>query len=134
MNIIDLIKTVLCILIVGSHCIPLFTNVEANYYYGQWFFRFSVPFFFIASGYFFAKMDAKKKKSYIKRIFLIYCISSVIYLPFYLSLFVKGKFLSIGKNLILGYHHLWYLSALAIGLFILYIVDNSNFTKKELKK
>ena len=71
-NILDLIKVVACVLIVGSHCLPLFRNDGLNYYYGQWFFRFCVPLFFVSTGYFFAKMEVARKKAYIKRIVLLY--------------------------------------------------------------
>ena len=118
-NIIDQIKVITCILIIGSHCLPLITSDVANYYYGQWFFRFCVPFFFISSGYFFTKMSDERQRLYIKRILLIYLISTVIYTP----LFIRGSLLSIVKNIVFGYHHLWYLSALAMGLMLIYTVD-----------
>lgn len=70
-NCVDLLKLLMCILIVGSHCLPLFLSESANYYYGQWFFRFCVPFFFISTGYFFAKMNTQKQKMYIKRIIYV---------------------------------------------------------------
>ena len=118
-NAVDIIKLLCCVLIVGSHCLPIFQNDTLNYYYGQWFFRFCVPFFFIASGYFFSKMKESAQKSYIKRIILIYAISTAIYAP----LFIKSSMLSICRTVIFGYHHLWYLSALAIGLIIVFVAE-----------
>ena len=118
-NTIDQIKLVACILIVGSHCLPLFESDIANFYYGQWFFRSCVPFFFISTGYFFAQMGKEKQKAYIKRIICIYVISAVIYLP----LSTRGTYVNTLKNIVFGYSHLWYLSALVIGLILVFWAD-----------
>lgn len=118
-NSIDIIKAACCILIVGSHSSPLFTNEVASYYYKEWLFRFCVPFFFIASGYFFAGMNVSRKRSYIMRIILIYAISTALYARF----FVHGSVLDIVKNLVFGYYHLWYLISLAIGLILVFFAD-----------
>lgn len=117
-NSVDIIKLCCCILIVGSHCLPIFRADEANFYFGQWFFRFCVPFFFITTGYFFTKMEADKRKTYIKRIVILYVLSSVIYLPLY----IKGGVVNVVSNIILGYRHLWYLSALGLGLLMMSII------------
>ena len=45
-NCIDIVKLVCCVLIIGSHTLPLFSSDTLNYYYGQCFFRFCVPFFY----------------------------------------------------------------------------------------
>ena len=118
-NSIDIIKVVCCILIVGSHCRPLLRNEVAYYYYREWFFRFCVPFFFISSGYFFSKMNVSKKRSYIKRIFLLYAISNVIYFP----LVTIDTPKSTVYNLAFGFYHLWYLIALAFGLILVFFAD-----------
>lgn len=34
-NAIDLIKLIAAILIVGSHCLPIFKSDSLNFYYGQ---------------------------------------------------------------------------------------------------
>ena len=65
-NTLDILKVIATILIIGSHCLPLFVNKTYNYYYGQYLFRFCVPLFFLSSGYYFTKMDYIQKKSYIK--------------------------------------------------------------------
>lgn len=119
-NAVDIIKFICCIMIVASHCLPLFHNELINYYYGQWLFRFCVPFFFISTGYFFSKMDDKMKKKYILRIFLLYLFSSFLYLPLYYSQGIK----TVVFNLLFGYKHLWYLSALTIGLIIITVLEN----------
>lgn len=111
-NSVDIIKAIACILIVGSHCVPLFGNDTLDFYYSNWFFRFSVPFFLIATGYFFAGMDKAKKSRYTKRIFVFYIISTLIYLP----LLTRGSITKTIINILFGFSHLWYLIALAVGL------------------
>lgn len=64
-------------------------------------------------------MDTNKKIKYIKRIGLVYCFSTLLYFPFIL----KGGIASFIKKLLFGNHHLWYLSALLIGLILLWIVE-----------
>lgn len=118
-NILDLVKIVCCIFIIGSHCLPLFSSDRANYFYGQWFFRFCVPFFFITTGFFFQRMDETKKKYYIQRIATLYIVSTVIYLP----LFYKTGIVGIFKNIVFGHRHLWYLSALSIGLVLVCLLN-----------
>lgn len=127
-NTLDLIKIIACILIVGSHCLPLFRDDMLNLYYGQWFFRFCVPLFLVSTGYFFAKMEEANQKAYIKRIILLYLGASLLYLPLY---FNKGLILVI-SNLIFGFHHLWYLSALAMGLITITIAQKVLANRKYL--
>lgn len=119
---LDIVKLIATILIVGSHSLPLFSNQVLNFYYGQWFFRFCVPLFFLASGYFFSNMDKNHKKEYIERIFIIYLISAIIYIP--LEIYNHESISHILYFLLFGYGHLWYLSALFIGLVLLYYFDN----------
>ena len=118
---LDIIKLIATILIVGSHCLPLFNNNIYNFYYGQFFFRFCVPLFFLTSGYFFIQMNKKDQKSYIKRILLLYVISTILYLP--LQMYYNVPFKEMIHNIIFGYLHLWYLSALLFGLVIYYFIN-----------
>ncbi len=52
-KLLDLFKYAAAIFVVASHCLPLVDNIHFNFFYGQWFFRFCVPFFVISSGSFF---------------------------------------------------------------------------------
>ena len=121
-NALDIVKAIACVLIVGSHCLPIFQNPSMNFYYGQWFFRSCVPLFFISTGYFFEQMVDEKKRLYIKRILILYVIVSAIYLPAYVF---KVGMKQIVSNLLFGYYHLWYLSALVIGLLLIQIFNRT---------
>lgn len=127
---LDILKFLCAILILGSHCLPILKNEMFNLYYGQWFFRFAVPLFFISSGYFFSRMDAEKKKTYIKRIFMLYIGATAVYSPFIASTVLNRRFFEAVKQVFLGYSHLWYLSALFIGLLVFYYFEKKNVLSK----
>lgn len=123
---VDLLKLICSILIVISHCLPVFNNV-VDLYYGQWFFRFAVPFFFLVTGYLLKTENIDKA---IKRISTLYLSCTIIYLPLILS--VRGSVLSTIYTLIFGYRHLWYLSATIIALTMLWIFRQVTDNKKTL--
>ena len=118
---VDYAKLFCCVLIVGAHCRPLFSQDILNYYYGQWFFRLSVPFFFISSGYFFSKMNGSKRQKYIKRIAVIYAGSLIIYSPSLMADDLRGLI----NDIVFGYYHLWYLSALFFGLIAAHLLEKA---------
>lgn len=123
---LDLLKFVCAILIVGSHTLPIFKTDILNLYYGQWFFRFCVPVFFLSSGFYFQKMDNSKRFSYIKRILLIYIASMMLYLPLYIKnhqFFDLYGICCFLRELLLGYGHLWYLSALFFALLMCFCFE-----------
>ena len=113
---IDIFRFVASILIIGSHSLPIFYSDTLNFYYGQWFFRFCVPFFMIVTGYYFSRCDYHKKVKQIKRILLMYIISTAIYFPFIIA--TNAGVINVIKTSIFGYHHLWYLIAVVIGLLL----------------
>lgn len=118
---LDILKLVATIMIIGSHALPLFHNNTLNYYYGQYLFRFCVPIFFLSSGYFFNKMNKEKRKEYIKRIFIIYILSTFFYLPLILY---SSKGFNVIYSFVFGYSHLWYLIALLYALILYYIIKD----------
>lgn len=119
---IDIIKIISAILIIGSHSLPIFHKEIYNYFYGQWFFRFSVPFFMIVTGYFFSKANNNKRRKQIKKIFTLYIISTILYIPF-IILYRDGTISYWIKTFLFGYFHLWYLVAVAIGLILWCVLE-----------
>ena len=125
---IDIVKIYAAFLIVGSHALPIFRSEILNIFYGQWFFRWCVPFFFISSGFFFNKMNKQRKKEYIISIIRIYSVSTVLYLPLIIksanaiNSTIVGKLVYILRICLLGYSHLWYLNALFVALIIWYFI------------
>lgn len=117
---IDIAKIIMAILVVGIHTEPFGFNIWLDRIFGIAT-RFCVPFFFVASSYFFFK-GSKKIVSYTKRISILYLVWSLIYLPLNIPLLAE---MSIGEVLLLLFwhgnnHSLWYLLASIIGLFITY--------------
>ena len=117
---IDIAKFIMAILVVGIHTEPFGFNVWLDRGFGI-LTRFCVPFFFVASSYFFW-CKGKGILSYVKRILILYFVWSLIYLPLnipILSEMSAGEIFALifwhGNN-----HSLWYLLASAIGLLITY--------------
>ena len=115
-NSVDLLKFAACVLIVGSHCLPLFYDGGLDYYYGQWLFRFCVPLFLVSSGYFFGRMSIARRVGYAKRILALYAISMAVYLPLVIRSSVG--FNDLVRSILFGWSHLWYLVALALALIL----------------
>ncbi len=131
---IDIMKLLCAILVVAIHTHPL-SSINNILNYGLVFYvaKLAVPFFFVAAGYFcfrktqLANFDIKKPIAYAKRIFILYLVWSVIYLPQvgYYSIYEHEKGIiwgildSVKTFLFVGYYHLWYLLATAIAVTII---------------
>lgn len=118
---IDIAKMLMAILVVGIHTEPFGFNVWLDYGFGI-ITRFCVPFFFVASSYFFW-IKPQEPASYVKRILKLYIIWSLVYLPFDLPVLwnmpvqkILVRYLWIGNE-----HALWYLWASVVGFLVLYI-------------
>lgn len=133
-NSLDFLKTVCTVLIVGSHLLPLSSNRLFNLIYGQWIFRFSVPVFFISSGFFFDGMKQEKRRQYLKRILFLYIVSTILYSPFIIRTYLSGNVSRIGliKFLIFGYDHLWYLIALFYSLLLWFLISKIRFIRRRI--
>ncbi len=111
---IDIIKLICSILIAASHCLPIFRTEILNLYYSEWFFRFSVPLFFLAEGFF---MNIDNLNKIIFRLLKLYIICTIIYLPVILTSYhgIKG----LVYTLVFGYHHLWFLISSVYAVIII---------------
>lgn len=114
----DILKLIMSILIVGIHTEPFGFNIWLDRGYGI-ITRLCVPFFFVSSAYFYWSRE-KGTRAFLKRLFMLYIVWSVIYLPFdfeSLSKMRLGQVLY--RYLWAGNEHaLWYLCAAAIGFAI----------------
>lgn len=134
---IDMMRIIGCIMVICIHSNPL-TKISGilNFAVCQIISRIAVPFFFVASGYFFAqKLYSKdnnrneKIKKYILKQINVYLIFSLIYCLFNIFIFktiqfdsIKSILLFIREYLFIGYYHLWYLNALIISTILLVII------------
>ena len=120
-NSLDLFKLFCCILTISAHVFFPTSSNAGEYFYCQWFVRFIVPFFFISTGFFFAQMKQEKVISYLKRIFILYMISAIAYIPIMIYVVPGGH--SILYYMTFGYSHLWYLVALFEGLILVWLTQ-----------
>jgi serine/alanine racemase len=138
---LDLFKLIAAVLIVLLH------TIENNNWYANEikfvFTRFAVPFFFIASGFFFNKglNNASDKKAYFfkyeKKIIILYAIwALIIYLPFeiqaYFIKYTNENYLTIllilfRRFFIVGPGPFWYLLSMILASAVLFkIGQNKN--------
>lgn len=125
---LDLFKVVLSIIIIAVHIQPLFeTRNLLEWQIGAGLARLPVPCFFLINAYFLAPRieDWQIVKKYLKHLLVIYGVWSAFYFYFY---YQASSLKDIVFNLVMGYHHLWYLPALLWGVLILY------FARKYIKK
>lgn len=140
---VDIMKYFMSILVIIIHKPILNTDLEfQNYLIGNVLCSIAVPFFFIASSYFFfSKLERNKSDSgrllkFEKRLFIMYAIWTVIYIPcilvkyntghyneLTLKLFV-GQLITIVKNFFLNasFVHFWYLNTLMLSVAIIYLM------------
>ncbi|MBQ7830290.1 MAG: acyltransferase family protein [Clostridia bacterium] len=117
---IDIVKLIMAILVVGIHTEPFGFNIWLDRGFGI-ITRLCVPFFFIASSYFFWRKE-KSLTIYLMRLTSIYVIWSLIYLPFDFSGLKNTSFFNIvSRYLWYGNEHaLWYLCGSIIGMLLTY--------------
>lgn len=143
-NAVDVAKFLLAFCVISIHtCYNFFENSIANAIVGSVIIRLAVPFFFVASGFFFFRdiifENGRIKKcpenraklfSFLKRIFLLYLIWAVIYfiweffsyLDFGLpvSALLKGYFASF---FLVGFAPpFWYLLFMMYAIMVLYVL------------
>jgi surface polysaccharide O-acyltransferase-like enzyme len=110
---IEYLKLTLSIMVVGIHTL-LFKEISPylSYIFVNGIFRIAVPIFFIISGfYFYHSVSMRGFYLWFKRMFLLYLIWMVIYLPYYFPKDISSinNILYFLFKLCFGYHHLWYL-------------------------
>lgn len=124
-SLIDITKFVLAFLVIGVHTFP-FSDIssELNLIFIASICRIAVPFFFVASSFFFFQKD-RKITSYLKRIALLYLIWTIIYSPFIIKALLNSSNLPLALLRLLidffingSYYHLWFLPALLLAMYL----------------
>ncbi|WHZ39953.1 hypothetical protein QNM34_18295 [Rahnella bonaserana] len=115
----DVFRLVLILMVIAIHAGIFSANSLLSFYTVDGFFRVAVPVFFIINGFYFQKQvtDFFKFKKWFKRVVLLFVSWQVIYLPLYLPVRdINANHLAVFfSELIFGYHHLWYIAAMAMG-------------------
>ncbi|MFX3635660.1 MAG: serine racemase VanT catalytic subunit [Candidatus Pristimantibacillus sp.] len=130
---VDYFKLIAAILVITIHTGPLTSyNTTADFILTSIVARIAVPFYFIASGYFFfSKLTGVKGQdlAVLRRFSIhigkLYLIAILLYLPLnvYAGYFAEPiQVSSLLKDLLFNgmFYHLWYLPALLLGMFIVY--------------
>ncbi len=138
---IDLLKFIFSFFIIMIHTTPFIdVNATADYVFSNIITRIAVPFFFLSSGFFFAKSFeynkykkiAKTKTNFKRlrktewRIILLYAVWSFIYLFIAMPVNYGGWSIKNIADYIItsvircSYYHLWYIYALVFAYPILY--------------
>lgn len=131
-NAIDAVKFLCAIMIVMLHIAPFGENETfyfANFIIQKWAVRISVPFFFVASGYFlyrktnYENFILQPTKNYLLKILRLYILWTIIYFPLCLGWIINNKkgtlhaFLGWVRDFLFtgSYTQLWYLNATIVG-------------------
>lgn len=118
-NNLDILKFILCLMVFLIHY-SMYLDIPQSLYYitVNGIYRIAVPLFFVINGYFFFGSFTKGNQSiYIKRMTVLYIIWMIIYAPFWINpsnLSLKD----LVRNLLFGFHHLWYLPAVIVSTLI----------------
>ena len=126
---LDILKIVAALFVIGTHCGFLFEYSEAaSQIVTNGIFRIAVPFFYCVNGFFlFNVFKSDRIKTWLKRIGVLYVVWMFIYAYFWIYL-NDFNLLKIIPTLIFGFNHLWYLAALLFSGFALYQLRNASNT------
>ncbi|MBL8321427.1 MAG: acyltransferase family protein, partial [Acinetobacter sp.] len=119
---IDLLKLLLALSVVFLHT-HIFYDFSAllGHSLVQGVFRLAVPVFLVITGYYFFYIDTLEKfKRWLTRIFILYAVWMVFYLPVWWVADAAYKF-SVIYN---GYFVLWYIIGVLLGGSLLYLLRN----------
>ena len=135
---IDVMKFIMALFIVVLHTHPFVdVNDTLSFLTTDIMGRVSVPFFFAATGFLLEKQIGQQKEKreiiapYIRKLLILYCIWTVVYLPIiiYEKIIVSDTSLVYDVFAIVrdffftgSYAQLWYLPATAVGLVIVYVL------------
>lgn len=136
---IDIMKFIMALFVVVLHTHPLQTvNAAADFATADVIARAAVPFFFVASGFLLEKQMSTHRgemsgilKKYIRKLLVLYCIWTMIYLPVIIcskiieseESLAKSIFSAVRDFIFAGsYGQLWYLPAVAVGVLLVYFL------------
>lgn len=117
---VDLLKVGLAIMVIGIHS-PLFSDIlpGGSTMLNQGLYRIAVPTFFCLSAYFLSPtLGTGGWWRWTRRILWLYAVWMTVYLPIWgkSALESDEPILAALRELAIGYWHLWYLIALALGI------------------
>ncbi|WP_280541576.1 acyltransferase [Chromohalobacter sp. 11-W] len=125
---LDILKLILAVIVVITHAGVLLGYSELGYQLTvRGLFRIVVPIFMIVSGYFFISVVRYGSlASWLKKVVSMYLFWMLVYVFFWLDIpeITAYEILRMLRVMIMGYHHLWFLSALIGAAILLYMLRN----------
>ena len=125
---LDILKLVLAIIVVISHAHVLMGYNDLAYQLTvQGVFRIVVPVFMMVSGYFFISViRSRSLMMWLKKVVPMYLFWMLVYMYFWLDISAATPYeiLRMLRVVFMGYHHLWFLSALIGAAIMLYMLRN----------
>lgn len=138
---VDIIKLICAILVVGMYCGPLLSvNETLNYFVVNILGRIAYPFFFVASSFFFfrkleyvaglkSKENLKLLRNYIIRLCVLYIIWTLLYaivlfIQVQTQIIVEYTMVDFIRNFFFAgsYYHLWVLPAMIFSTILVYVL------------
>ena len=124
---LDILKLALAFMVIGLHS-GFLNDISpiANYMTVNGLFRIAVPIFLLINGfYFYPVLTGGKVKNWLKKVIYLYSFWMLFYSYFWFKpaeLSISG-IATVISQIIIGYHHLWYISGM-IGAAVLLSVIN----------
>lgn len=119
---LDILKLLMSFMVVGLHA-GFLDDVDllGEYLTVNGVFRLAVPTFLVINGfYFFSVLSEDKQSIWIKRVLVLYVFWMVLYSCFWLPPnFSSVEMVKMGRTIIFGYYHLWYMSGMIGAAMIL---------------
>lgn len=148
-NAIDLTKFVCAILVVAIHIKPFGDNEDfyfLNYAIQDYLARIAVPFFFVTSGFLlyrktsFENFSIQRPLKYVLKLFRLYIIWSLIYLPLNIKTYISDgeglihSLMTYIRNFIFtgSYTQLWYLNATIFAVILITILLKKQVALKKI--
>lgn len=127
---LDVLKLAMAFMVIGIHThFSSGISSTLDYLFTNGLFRIAVPIFMIINGFYFHAILQKNSISiakYFTRILFLYITWTVFYSYFWFSSLTTSQnlwLLGLFKQIIIGYHHLWYLSGLLGAATALYFLQ-----------
>ncbi|MCK0769389.1 acyltransferase family protein [Chromohalobacter canadensis] len=125
---LDILKLILAVIVVISHAGVLWGYSELGYQLTvEGLFRIVVPIFMIVSGYFFISViRSRSLVIWLKKVVVMYAFWMLVYVYFWWDIpsTTPYEILKLLRVAVMGYHHLWFLSALIGAAILLYMLRN----------
>lgn len=127
---LDILKLLMAFMVVGLHAgfLEEFSGLGA-YLSVNGIFRIAVPVFLVINGFYFFPILAKKSHSlWFKRVIILYAVWMCFYAYFWFQL-PETSLVGITKlviEIIIGYHHLWYISGMLGAALLLLLLKKTS--------